>query len=109
MAHGLSGTRRDRLGCVRRTLLVVAGLATVFTQSQLVFELIKWAGVTYLAYLGIRSFLTRPSDQPDETPESAAGRMMWARRDSLIVALEGLVDAMTWSSRAVSGRSCVRR
>ena len=43
--------------------LAVGGLAAVLTRSQTVFELVKWAGVVYLAYLGIRSFMARrPGD-----------------------------------------------
>jgi len=37
--------------------LAAAGLAAVLTRSQTVFELVKWAGVAYLAYLGFRSLV----------------------------------------------------
>lgn len=67
--------------------LAVAGLAAVLTRSQAVFELVKWVGVAYLAYLGIRSLLAR-SVGHDDAVDSAdiAGRVVRARRELLTVA-----------------------
>ena len=67
--------------------LAVAGLAAVLTRSQTVFELVKWAGVAYLAYLGIRSLLARPvtDDEGADSPV-LAGRIARARREFLTVA-----------------------
>ena len=67
--------------------LAVAGLATILTRSQTGFELIKWAGVAYLAYLGIRSLSTRPITQDGATDlPDIASRMVRARREFLTVA-----------------------
>lgn len=59
--------------------LDAAGLAAVLTRSQTMFELLKWAGIAYRAYLGIRSLVAPPvtADSP-----VAAGRMVRARRGS---------------------------
>lgn len=67
--------------------LAIAGLAAVLTRSQTVFELAKWAGVAYLAYLGIRSLRARGlgEDNLSDCPD-AAGRLMRARREFLTVA-----------------------
>jgi len=67
--------------------LAVAGLAAVLTRSQALFELVKWAGVLYLAYLGIRSFMDRPPDDDNAGgPPLAAGRLLRARLEFLTVA-----------------------
>jgi threonine/homoserine/homoserine lactone efflux protein len=63
--------------------LAAAGLAAVLTRSQTMFELLKGAGVAYLAYLGIRRLVA-----PPVTADSliAAGRMVRAPREFLTVA-----------------------
>ncbi len=67
--------------------LAVAGLAVVLTRSQTVFEIVKWSGVVYLAYLGIRSLASRPGgDGPTASSASSLGRMALARREFLTVA-----------------------
>jgi len=67
--------------------LAVAGLAAVLARSQALFELVKWAGVLYLAYLGVRSFMVRPlgDDQAVGSPV-VAGRLRRARLEFLTVA-----------------------
>ncbi len=67
--------------------LAVAGLAAVLTRSQTVFELVKWAGVAYLAYLGIRSLVGSSVTDGDAAGEpTVPGRMVRARREFLTVA-----------------------
>ncbi|MDQ3664943.1 MAG: LysE family translocator [Actinomycetota bacterium] len=68
-------------------VLAAAGLAAVLTRSQTVFEVIKWAGVTYLAYLGIRSLVAGPGMDDEETATAlGTGRVVRARREFLTVA-----------------------
>jgi homoserine/homoserine lactone efflux protein len=38
------------------------GLATILSSSQSIFTLLKWAGVLYLAYLGIRLIISTRAD-----------------------------------------------
>lgn len=67
--------------------LAVAGLAAVLTRSQALFELVKWAGVAYLAYLGIRSLTTRaPGEDHEQGAPFTTGRLLRARREFLTVA-----------------------
>jgi threonine/homoserine/homoserine lactone efflux protein len=69
--------------------LAAAGLAAVLTRSQAVFEAVKWAGVAYLAYLGVRSIAGRGgSDRTIERSagDAVAGRLVRARREFLTVA-----------------------
>lgn len=62
MADGLSqGFKRAlvgiaglQLGYLIQILVVVLGLAAVVATSQWLFSLIKWVGVIYLSYLGLR-------------------------------------------------------
>jgi len=74
-------------GLLMMLAFAVAGLATVLTRSQMAFELIKWAGVAYLAYLGIRSLVARRIPEADgtDTP-TVTGRIRRARREFLTVA-----------------------
>lgn len=66
--------------------LAVAGLAAVLTRSQTMFEFVKWAGVAYLAYLGVRCFVARPATGDDEAAPTVAGRAVRARREFVTVA-----------------------
>ncbi len=43
-------------------LVTAAGLGMVLASSKTAFEVIKWFGVIYLAYLGIKIFLSRGDD-----------------------------------------------
>ena len=49
--------------------LAAAGLAAVLVRSQTVFEVIRWAGVAYLAHLGVRSIRPRARRR---TPQRSA-------------------------------------
>lgn len=63
-AHGIGHGRRSALAAMTgietasaiRVLLAAAGLSAVLASSAVAFSLIRWAGVAYLAYLGVRAF-----------------------------------------------------
>lgn len=40
----------------------VLGLGLIISQSLLLFNLVKWAGVVYLVYIGIRALMSRRAD-----------------------------------------------
>lgn len=65
--------------------LAVAGLTAALTRSQAVFDVVKWAGVVYLTYLGVRSFLGRGETKGVDAGD-AGGRVARARREFLTVA-----------------------
>jgi len=69
--------------------LAAAGLAAILARSQAVFEVVKWLGVAYLAYLGLRSIAGRSPTEPALQPAGAvavAGRVVRARREFLTIA-----------------------
>jgi threonine/homoserine/homoserine lactone efflux protein len=69
LAHGIGHGRRSALAAMTgieaasaiRVLLAAAGLSAVLASSALAFGLIRWAGVAYLAWLGVRAFGSRPA------------------------------------------------
>ncbi|MEM7585160.1 MAG: LysE family translocator [Acidobacteriota bacterium] len=56
------------------------GLAAVLTASQLWFGVVKWLGVTYLAWIGLRLILKsfQQASDPEPTPPAAV-RTLWLR------------------------------
>jgi homoserine/homoserine lactone efflux protein len=60
-------------------LLVVVGLGAVLAASETAFAVIKWAGVAYLAWLGLR--LWRSDDLPDEASAGATPSAKLAARE----------------------------
>jgi threonine/homoserine/homoserine lactone efflux protein len=73
-----------------RVLATAAGLSALLTSSSLALSAIRWVGVAYLAYLGLRATASlRHSDRPSE-PEAAssdAGSPIRALRKGLLVGL----------------------
>jgi threonine/homoserine/homoserine lactone efflux protein len=94
LAHGVGHGRRAALAAVAgietasaiRVVLTAAGLSAVLVSSAVAFSLIRWAGVAYLTYLGIRAFR---SHQQQETPTPPSRRVppSWSARKGLIVGL----------------------
>jgi threonine/homoserine/homoserine lactone efflux protein len=72
--------------------LVVAGLASVVAGSRTAFEAIKWVGVGYLLYLGVRALRQNPeaSAATDARPWAAGTgpprRIALARQEFLVAA-----------------------
>src|SRR6218665_479353 len=49
------------VGCFVHIFASVIGLSLIIRQSEFLFNLIRYAGAAYLIYIGIRSFLEKPS------------------------------------------------
>ena len=66
-------------GCLVHTAAVALGVAALLAASTVAFEVIKWAGAAYLAYLGLRLLLSRPAaDAPAAaTPPARASAIFW--------------------------------
>jgi len=60
ISHGYRNTFASiaglQTGLIVHILLVGIGLGTLFSQSILAFEVLKWAGVAYLIWLGIQQW-----------------------------------------------------
>jgi homoserine/homoserine lactone efflux protein len=54
------GILGQQLALVVHVVIVAAGLGLVVSQSEVLFNVIRYAGAAYLVYLGIRLILTRP-------------------------------------------------
>jgi len=87
LAHGIGHGRRSALAAMTgieaasaiRVLLAAAGLSAVLASSAVAFNAIRWAGVTYLAWLGIRAFR---AGQPDDPMARRGGRSPWRARSA---------------------------
>jgi homoserine/homoserine lactone efflux protein len=95
MSNSLSqGWRRSIWGIIGQQLalivhvvIVAAGVGLIVSQSELLFNIIKYAGAAYLVYLGIRLILARPAlgstaddpvmDAPREGRWSMVRRGLW--------------------------------
>lgn len=49
------------VGCFVHIFASVVGLSLIIRQSEFLFNLIRYAGAAYLIYIGIKSFLEKPS------------------------------------------------
>ena len=72
LAHGIGHGRRSALAAMGgietasaiRVVLAAAGLTAVLATSAVALNLVRWGGVAYLAYLGLRAFRARASAAP---------------------------------------------
>jgi threonine/homoserine/homoserine lactone efflux protein len=66
-------------GCLVHTAAVALGVAALLAASSTAFEVIKFAGAAYLAWLGVRLLLTRAAPVPASSPAAAggAGAVFW--------------------------------
>jgi threonine/homoserine/homoserine lactone efflux protein len=61
------------IGTIVHTLVAALGLAIVLAASTLAFNAIRYAGAIYLAYLGIRTLLTKNGPKNLSEPRAASG------------------------------------
>jgi len=68
MAHGRRAGVASALGistgCLAHIAAATFGLSAVLAASTVAFNLVKWAGVAYLTYLGLRQLLERAAETP---------------------------------------------
>lgn len=64
---------------------VIVGLGALLEASELAFQIIKWAGVLYLAYLGVKMMLGRDNLQDENTGLAhPVGAYVLARREFVV-------------------------
>lgn len=59
---GLAAVAGLEIGDAIQALFAALGLSAVLATSASLFNLVKWAGVAYLLYVGIRTLMTVPSE-----------------------------------------------
>ena len=66
---GLWAAAGTVIGVSTQALLAALGVTAVFAASPIVFEAVRWVGVVYLAYLGVRLLLSNePVDWHRDSP-----------------------------------------
>jgi homoserine/homoserine lactone efflux protein len=63
-----------QLALVVQIAIVAAGLGAVLATSALAFTIIKWFGVAYLIYLGIKQWRALPSDMSEDASIRPIGK-----------------------------------
>lgn len=63
-----------QLALVVQIAIIAAGLGAVLATSAMAFTLIKWFGVAYLVYLGIKQWRALPSDLSDDSALRPIGK-----------------------------------
>jgi threonine/homoserine/homoserine lactone efflux protein len=80
LAHGIGRGRADALAAMLgiemasaiRVLATAAGLSTLLAASAIAFTVVRWAGVVYLVYLGVKAFTSGPSGRSRFAASTAA-------------------------------------
>ena len=63
-----------QLALMVQIAIIAAGLGAVLAASSMAFTLIKWFGVAYLVYLGIKQWRALPSDLSDDSAPRPIGK-----------------------------------
>ncbi|MFS2156400.1 LysE family transporter [Pseudomonas sp. Pseusp122] len=63
-----------QLALVLQIAIIAAGLGAVLATSATAFTLIKWFGVAYLVYLGVKQWRALPSDLTDDATPRPIGK-----------------------------------
>jgi threonine/homoserine/homoserine lactone efflux protein len=92
VASALAGVLARLAAFAVMVVLVSLGVAALLVQSGLIFGVVKWAGVAYLAFLGCQSWWTArsPADRSPARPSPAEAA---PRRLPIVVWQEFLVAA----------------
>jgi threonine/homoserine/homoserine lactone efflux protein len=61
---GLAAVAGIALGCLVWAVASALGVTAVLAASRLAFEVLRWAGVVYLCYLGVRALLRKSTVDP---------------------------------------------
>ena len=74
--HGVATALGHGLGVGIYALITALGLSVLITQTPLLFDLIRYGGAAFLAWLGIKALLAKPAsgDAADEAVHDARGR-----------------------------------
>jgi len=77
------GITGQQLALIVHVVIVAAGVGLIVSRSEILFNVIRYAGAAYLVYLGIRLILTRPAavtDDGEPAVQAPEGRWSMVRR-----------------------------
>ncbi len=77
--YGLLSVAGTSAAMVPQLALTVLGMTGALTLMSHVFEWVRWAGVAYLAWLGVQAWRTPALDLTRIAPEARSGRAIVAR------------------------------
>ncbi len=63
-----------QVGLAVQIAIVAAGVGAILSASELAFSLIKWFGVIYLVYLGVKQWRALPGDLSEDAAVRPSGR-----------------------------------
>ena len=72
--HGVATALGHGLGVGIYALITALGLSVLITQTPLLFDLIRYGGAAFLAWLGVKALLARPAVPDSDTLGSSAAR-----------------------------------
>ncbi|MFC9788981.1 LysE family transporter [Rhodococcus sp. NPDC127528] len=92
MSAGLNhGLRRGywnivglQLGLLLQIVIVAAGVGALLASSALAFTVIKWFGVAYLLYLGVRQWRATPTEVTADTDQPGGSAVALVARGFLV-------------------------
>lgn len=95
LTHGMKGAAWGGIGmCLALAALAVLsalGVGTLLLASPTAFQIFKWAGVAYLAWLGVQAWRAPVPDAADTASAAEAGRL--PRGDGWRLMLKGMLVA----------------
>lgn len=78
-AAGLASSLGVNLGSAIHVLAAVVGLSVILASSAVAFSIVKWAGVAYLAWIGIRTLVRRDESFEVEVAEPDSLRRIFTQ------------------------------
>ncbi|WP_434362817.1 LysE family translocator [Parasalinivibrio latis] len=93
------------LGTSLLMVLSVLGLGALLATSDLLFQVVKWAGVAYMAYLGVMFILEARKPTESVSEESASAGALRAGFLSTLLNPKGIVFYMAFLSQFIDPTS----
>ncbi|MEM9029980.1 MAG: LysE family translocator [Pseudomonadota bacterium] len=75
--YGLVAVAGTTVGLAAQLALTVSGLSALVEVAAISLEWLRWLGVAYLAYLGMRAWTTPAEDLQDDQPHETSGMTLF--------------------------------
>lgn len=76
--RSLWGIIGQQLALIVHVVIVAAGVGLIVSRSEILFNIIRYAGAAYLVYLGIRLILAKPTAATDDDVAADAREGRWS-------------------------------